>query len=236
MSLIKSHLRDLFVYSLLYNLVTSLIGDHCPCFIINTTYGDVFMAHILKLVRGGIKAVSVIISIALVLNMVSGLLGAFSLFSEDNISADVDPGDIVIDYSDLYIKIALNLENEGIYDMTGIVIGMQFEMKSNVTDWQTLLNTTSVELGSAPPGGQVIPAGNSSIISLEAELLDFEMNLADIASTFGLLSNWTLGDLIDINFDTILTLTFKIAYAFEQYSLSFTLTLEDSFIKTGLGL
>lgn len=194
------------------------------------------MAHILKIVRGGIKAISIIISIALVLNMFSGLLGAFAMFDEDNISADVDPGDIVIDYSDLYIKIALNLENNGIYDMTGIIIGMTFQMKSNVTDWQTLLNTTSVELGSAPAGGQTISAGNSSIIGLEAELLDFEMDLAEIASTFGLLSNWTLGDLIDINFDTILTLSFTIAYAYEQYSLAFQLTLQDSFIKTGLGI
>jgi len=214
-----------------------LIGDHCPYFTINTTYGDVFMAHILKIVRASIKALSVIISIALILNMVSGLMGAFSLFDPDNVSAEVDPGDIVIDYSDLYIKIALNLENEGIYDMTGIIIGMTFEMKSNLTDWQVLLNTTSDALNaSIPSTGQVIPHGKSAVVSLEAELLNFEMDLAEIASTFGLASNWTLGDLIDVNFDTKLTLTFQIGYAFEQYSLSFMLTLEDSFIKTGLGI
>jgi hypothetical protein len=195
------------------------------------------MAHILKIVRGGIKAVSIIISIALLFNMVSGLMGAFTLFDPDNVSAEVDPGDIVIDYSDLYISIALNLNNDGIYDMTGIIIGMTFQMKSNVTDWQTLLNTTSVELNSSIDStGQVIHPGESAIIGLEAELANFEMDLAEIASTFGLASNWTLGDLIDINFDTILTLTFDIGYAYEQYSLAFELTLEDSFIKTGLGI
>lgn len=195
------------------------------------------MAHILKIVRGGIKAVSIIISIALLFNMVSGLMGSLMFFDEDSISADVDPGDIIIDYSDLYIKIGLNLENKGIYEMTGIIIGMTFQMKSNVTDWQTLLNTTSVALNtSIAPTGQVIRPGDSAVIGLEAELANFEMDLADIASTFGLLSNWTLGDLIDINFDTILTLTFQIGYAYEQYTLAFELTLKDSFIKTGLGI
>ena len=195
------------------------------------------MAHILKIVRAAVKTISVIISIALILNMVSGLMGAFTLFDEDNISAEVDPGDIIIDYSDLYIKIALNLENEGIYDMTGIIIGMKFEMRSNVTDWQTLLDTSSTALNtSIDPTGQVIHPGDSAVIGLEAELLDFEMDLVELATTFGLLSNWTLGDLIDINFDTILTLSFQIGYAYEQYSLAFQLTLQDSFIKTGLGL
>ena len=195
------------------------------------------MANILKIVRGGVKAISIIITAALLFNMVSGIMGAFLLFDPDNVSAEVDPGDIVIDYSDLYIKIALNLDNDGIYDMTGIIIGMKFEMKSDVTDWQTLLDTNSTALNSSiAPTGQVIHPGDSAIIGLEAELANFEMNLAEIASTFGLASNWTLGDLIDINFDTILTLTFQIGYAYEQYTLAFELTLKDSFIKTGLGI
>ena len=89
---------------------------------------------------------------------------------------DITPGDFAINVTDLAIKIGIDIENNGIYDFEGIIIGITFDIKNNTNDvWETILNTTSVELNSSISSeGQTIEPGEQVSIILNAKLNDFQ--------------------------------------------------------------
>ncbi|MHA1719671.1 MAG: hypothetical protein ACTSWX_01400 [Promethearchaeota archaeon] len=194
------------------------------------------MPNIFKLSKTIVKIIAGIISFAFIFNSVSGLMGSLNMVDGETINTqDINPGDFKINFNDLSIVIGIDIENKGIYDFENIIIGMTFEVRSNISDWTTLLNTTSADLNtSISSEGQTIKPGKKENIILNATLNDFELIPDQIAELFGLnKTSWDLGDLLDVNFETRMTLTFSIAYAFKQYQLDFILSLDNDVIKEG---
>ena len=193
------------------------------------------MPNIFKLSKTVVKIIAGIITLAFLFNSVSGLMGSLELLNGETITTqDIDPGDFQINFNDLALEIGIDIENTGIYDYKGIIIGLTFEMKSNTSDWITVLNTSSVLLNtSISPEGQTIESGKEESIQLNATLTDFELSINEIATLFGLSGNWDLGDLLTVNFETRMNLKFSINYAFDQYQLDFDLSFDNDVIKGG---
>ena len=195
------------------------------------------MPNIFKLSKTVVKVIAGIITVAFLFNSVSGFMGALNLLDGESINVqDFDPDDIKINFNELALEIGLDIENNGIYDFKGIIIGMSFEIKTNISeDWNIILNTTSDELNSSISSeGQTIKPGNKESILLNATLTDFEMNIEDIGILLGLNGTlWDLGNLLDGGFETRMNLRFSIDYAFKQYQLDFDLSLDNDVIKGG---
>ena len=193
------------------------------------------MPNIFKLSKTVAKVIAGIISIAFLFNSVSGLMGSLNLVDGENINIqDLKSEDFKINFNELYLEIGLDIENNGIYDFEGIIIAMTFEMRVSLSDWETILNTTSVDLNpSISTEGQTIKSGEKINVNLTAELDDFEMSIEDIESRFLLPSGWDLGDLLKVNFESRMNLRFSIDYAFKQYQLDFNLSLDNEAIKEG---
>ena len=195
------------------------------------------MPNIFKLSKTVVKVIAGIITVAFILNSVSGLMGALDMLDGESITTqEIDPGDFQINFSNLSIEIGLDIENKGIYDFEGIIIGMTFEIKSNISDdWNTILNTTSVKLNtSISSEGQKIEPGEKESILLNATLDDFENSTAEIGFLLGLNGTlWDLGDLLLVDFETRMNLKFSIDYAFKQYQLDFDLSFNNEVLKGG---
>jgi len=195
------------------------------------------MPNIFKLSKTIVKVIAGIITVAFILNSVSGLMGALDMLDGESITTqEIDPGDFQINFSNLSIEIGLDIENKGIYDFEGIIIGMTFEIKSNISDdWNTILNTTSVKLNtSISSEGQKIEPGEKESILLNATLDDFENSTAEIGFLLGLNGTlWDLGDLLLVDFETRMNLKFSIDYAFKQYQLDFDLSFNNEVLKGG---
>lgn len=195
------------------------------------------MPNIFKLSKTVVKVIAGIITVAFIFNSVSGFMGALDLLDGESINVqDLNSDDIKINFNELALEIGLDIKNNGIYDFEDVIIGMTFEIKTNISDvWNTILNTTSVELNSSiSPDGQTIKPEKEVSILLNATLSDFEMSIKDIGFLLGLNGTlWNLGDLLDGGFETRMNLKFRIAYAFKQYQLDFDLSLDNDVIKGG---
>jgi len=195
------------------------------------------MPNIFKLSKTVVKVIAGIITVAFLFNSVSGFMGALNMLDGESINVqDLNSDDIKINFSELALEIGLDIENKGIYDFEEIIIGMTFEIKTNIsTDWNTILNTTSVELNSSISSvGQTIKPGEEESILLNATLTDFELTIEEIGILLGLNGTlWDLGDLLDGGFETRMNLKFRIVYAFKQYQLDFDLSLDNDVIQGG---
>ena len=196
------------------------------------------MPNIFKLSKTVVKVIAGIISFAFIFNSVSGLMGSLNLADGESINTqEINPGDFQINFNNLSIEIGIDIENNGIYDYEGIIIGITFEIKTNISDvWTTILDTNSSELDpSIQPEGQTIESnGGKASIILEAGLDDFKMNMEQIGFLLGLNGTlWDLGDLLDVNFETRMNLSFSISYAFKQYQLDLNLFLDNEVLKEG---
>jgi len=195
------------------------------------------MPNIFKLSKTVVKVIAGIITVAFLFNSVSGFMGALDMLDGESINVqDLNSDDIKINFSELALEIGLDIENNGIYDFEDIIIGMTFEIKTNISDvWNTVLNTSSVELNSSiSPEGQTIEPDKKESILLNATLTDFELSIEEIGILLGLNGTlWDLGDLLDGGFETRMNLKFSIAYAFKQYQLDFDLSLDNDVIKGG---
>ncbi|MHA1583850.1 MAG: hypothetical protein ACTSVU_08160 [Promethearchaeota archaeon] len=193
------------------------------------------MANIFKISKIGVKILAGIISLAFLFNTISGLMGSLEMADGETVNIqDIQPGDFIMNFGNLSLEIGMDIDNKGIYEYQDIIIGMIFEMKSNVTGWNTILNTTSVALNSSiDPKGQTIKPGENKSVVMDAGMDDFELNITEIATLFGLSGNWNIGDLLGVNFESRMTLSFTISYAFKQYQLSFDISLNNDVIKGG---
>jgi hypothetical protein len=195
------------------------------------------MPNVFKLSKTVVKVIAGIITVAFLFNSVSGFMGALELLDGDSINVqDLNSDDIKINFNELALEIGLDIENKGIYDFEEIIIGITFEIKTNISDvWEIILNTTSVELNSTiSPEGQTIKPNKKESILLNATLDDFEKSIEDIGILLGLNGTlWDLGDLLGGGFETRMNLKFRIAYAFKQYQLDFDLSLDNDVIKGG---
>ncbi len=196
------------------------------------------MPNVFKLSKTVVKIIAGIISFAFVFNSVSGLMGSLNLVDGQSINTqDIDPGDFQINFNNLSIEIGIDIENNGIYDYEGIIIGITFEIKSNISDnWIMILDTNSTELDLdiGPEGQTVEKNGGKESILLKTEEDDFIMNVEAIGLLLGLNGTlWDLSDLLDVDFETRMNLTFSISYAFKQYQLDFNLFLDNEVLKGG---
>ncbi len=193
------------------------------------------MPNIFKLSKTVVKVIAGIITLAFIFNSVSGLMGSLDLVNGESINTqEINPGDFQINFNNLSIEIGIDIENNGIYDFEDIIIGLTFEMKSNLFDWMTILNTSSVILDSSiDPDGQTIEPGEKISVNLTAELEHFAMSISEIEDSFELPPGWDLGDLLDVNFESRMNLKFSIAYAFKQYQLDFDLSFDNEALKGG---
>ncbi len=189
--------------------------------------------HVLKLTKGIVKSIAVIISLAFFLNSITGLLGTFGFV--ENESVNVDPGDIRVNFEDLFLNISIEIENNGIYDLEEIIIGINFSIKSDVVDYTSVLDTDSTILDDdIPSEGQKIGAGETSKVELAAQLDDFELTPEQIGTLFNLTGSWDLADLVDTGFDVSLKVYFQIKYAYKQYQLFFDLFVAEDVVKDSI--
>jgi len=194
------------------------------------------MVHILKLVRGLVKFVAVLISIAFLVNGLNGILSVTSLVDGQGITTDaINPDDFKIKYDDLHIEIGIKINNTGVYDIEDVVIGMKFFVRTNITDWNTVLDTNSTALNSSiPSSGDIIRPNQAKTIEIVADLPDFTLSPQDIADLFGIIDpNWDLADLLNVNFEVKMELTFTISYAFHQYQVDVALNLGNADLEGG---
>ena len=198
------------------------------------------MPNIFKISKTVVKVIAGIISFAFIFNSVSGLMGSLNLVNGESITTqDLEPGDFEIKFDELALEIGIDIENEGIYDFEGIIIGITFEIKSNISDvWNIILNTTSDQLDpNITSDGQTIKPGHKESILLNATIDDFALDPNQIATLFGLnASSWDLVELFDVDFETRMNLRFSISYAFKQYQLDFDLSLDNDVLKGGFVL
>jgi len=194
------------------------------------------MVHILKLIRGLVKFAAVFISLAFLINGINGILSVTSLVDGQGISPDtINPEDFKIKYDDLHIEIGLKINNTGIYEIQDVVIGMKFFIRTNITDWNLVIDTNSTELNDTiPDSGDTIRPGEAKTIEIVADLPDFDLTPQEIATLFGIVDpNWDLADLLDVNFEVKMELTFTISYAFRQYQVAVALNMESADLEVG---
>lgn len=193
--------------------------------------------HILKLTKAIVKGIAVVIAMAFFLNSFIGLLGSIEFIENQNIN--VDPGDIEISYENLFLNVSIGIENNGLYDIKDVLIGVNFSMKSDIVDYTSVLDTNSAVLNSSiPENGQTIPSKTSANIMLEAQLADFDLDPTEIVQAFNasgdLPADWNLVDLVDEGFEVRLQLYFTIAYAFRQFQLRFDIFVDEDVVKASL--
>ncbi len=194
------------------------------------------MAHILKIIRGVVKITSVLIVIAFFLNSINGIFGAFDLANGGVQMQDINSDDFRIQYDDLHVEVGLTIENNGIYPINNVLLGVKFELKTNISDWTTVLDRTSAEMNSTEPipaTGDTIPVDGSLNIEVKADMDLFALNTTEIGALFNLTGNWDIGALFNVGFEARMTLTFTISYALDQYDLSFEILIEGDDAESG---
>lgn len=190
------------------------------------------MAHILKIVRGLVKTIAVLISLAFVVNSLTGVTTIVNIVDNQGIEVqDFKPGDFRIKYDDLYIQIGITLNNSGIYPMENVKLGMRCELQSNLsTEWHEIINTDSTQLNSSIPaeGDLIEPGSGPRNITITADLPDFSSNPSDIATILGITnSTWNFSDLLNADFKIRVFLNFTIAYAYGQYDILANIALSS---------
>lgn len=191
------------------------------------------MGHWLKKVRLVVKIVAAFVSLCFALNGANGIVNAIQL-ADGNITAEqVNPGDFELNYNNLSINVGVKIQNPGVYDIEGVIIGIKFEMKMQGNDtWFPILDTDTVKLGNAPSGGQTIKPGESAILGVNATMEDFLYSPAIIGVIIGNMT-WNLQTLIETNLDARLTLTFAVIYAYGQFDLDIIILMNNDAIKRG---
>ncbi|UYP47025.1 hypothetical protein NEF87_003310 [Candidatus Lokiarchaeum ossiferum] len=195
------------------------------------------MAHVLKIIRGSVKALSLLVMLAFVLNSVNGIFGAMDLADGGVQIQDIDPDDFRIKYDDLHVEVGLNLENNGIYPINDVLLGVKFELRiDNESAWETVLDRNSTEMDSATPipaTGDTIAVGESLRIEVSADMDLFALNTTEIGELFNLTAPWDVADLFDVGFEARMTLTFTISYALDQFGLKFEILVIGEDVEKG---
>ena len=188
------------------------------------------MVNILKIIRGLVKTLALVISLAFIINGLTGITTVINLVDNNGVSVqDINPGDFTIKYDDLHIEIGITINNSGIYDMESVKMSMICELKSNIsTDWHEVINTASSDLGVT-----IAPAEVKNI-DIAADLIDFSSSPAEIAASLGITDpSWDLADLLTTSFEIRVYLEFTIAYAFGQYDITVAMDLTTADLEIG---
>ncbi|MHA1775408.1 MAG: hypothetical protein ACTSWC_01465 [Promethearchaeota archaeon] len=188
--------------------------------------------NILKLIKVIVKFIAVIISLAFLVNALTGVTTIINIAENQGIEVnDFKPGDFRIKHDDLHIEVGITLNNSGIYPMEGVKLAMKADLKSNISEeWHEIINTDSTKLNpNISESGDIIYPGQVHPILLNASLPDFSTNPAEIATILGLNASdpWDFATLLNANFEIRVFLSFDIAYAFGQYDLHVELILSS---------
>lgn len=185
--------------------------------------------NILKLVKGIVKGIAVIISIAFLINALTGVTTVINMMDNQGVQVnDFKPGDFRIKSDDLHIEVGLTINNTGIYPMEGVKLAMKADLKSNISEeWHEIINTDSTILDpNSSADGYEIDPGKSKNITLNADLPNFSADPLEIAAILGInASVWDFATLLNADFKIRVNLSFDIAYAFGQYNLHIELQL-----------
>ncbi|MCF2140593.1 MAG: hypothetical protein K9W44_11120 [Candidatus Lokiarchaeota archaeon] len=193
--------------------------------------------NILKLIKGIVKGIAVIISIAFLINALTGVTTVVNMMDNQGVQVnDINPGDFRIKFDDLHIEIGLTINNTGIYPLEGVKLGMRAELKSNISDqWHEIIDTDSTKLNtSIPEYGETIYPNQVRSIILNASLPDFTSDPTQIATILGISDpNWDLADLLNTSFEIRVFLSFDVAYAYKQYNLHIGILLNSADLEGG---
>ncbi|MHA1518845.1 MAG: hypothetical protein ACTSVZ_13690 [Promethearchaeota archaeon] len=188
------------------------------------------MANILKIIRGLVKTIALVISLAFIVNGLTGITTVVNLVDNNGVSVqDINPGDFTLKYNNLSIDIGITINNSGIYDMESVKMSMVCELKSNIsTEWHEVIDTASSDLGVTIEPGEVID------IDIAAEMVDFSQQPGEIAASLGITDpSWDLADLLNTAFEIRVYLEFTIAYAFGQYDITVAMDLTTADLEIG---
>lgn len=196
--------------------------------------------NVLKLIRGIIQGVAIVVMIAFVLNGVGGLMGAIEMVEFDNFNLnDMDSGDLDVQYSNLHLELGVNITNTGMYDYENVLLGVVFELRPNTTEiWTQVLNKTSADLNSsASSDGVTIFKGDTEQISLIADVTDFNVDQAQIGALFGYtpanITSFNLATMDHSAYDMRAIVYFSIDFAFKQYRVDINMTCSEEFLAGG---
>ncbi|MHA1674947.1 MAG: hypothetical protein ACTSYI_15125 [Promethearchaeota archaeon] len=188
------------------------------------------MVNILKILRGLVKTVALVIGLAFIINGLTGITSVVNLINDQGVTVqDINPGDFSIKYDDLHIEIGITINNTGIYDMESVKMSMLCELKSNVSqDWHEVIDTSSSVTG--------VTIGPSEVVDIDisADLIDFSSTPAEIAASLGITDPaWDLADLLNTAFEIRVYLEFQISYAFGQYDITVGVDLTSADLEVG---
>jgi hypothetical protein len=184
------------------------------------------MVNILKIVKGAVKMLSVVIMIAFLFNSLIGVRTIFNIIDDNGFDIEnPEAGDFQINFENLHVELNLLINNTGIYPMEDITIGMNCSIESNVTEFTTVLDYHTPTI--------TIPRNEFRNISLVADLAEFEFDPIELGTIFNLTAPWDMADLLDQDFNIIIILTFEIKYAFKQYQLDFEIVVPEATIAQG---
>ncbi len=188
------------------------------------------MVNILKILRGLVKTLALVISLAFIINGLTGITTVIDLVDNNGVSVqDINPGDFTIKYDNLSISIGITINNTGIYDMESVKMSMKCELKSNVSEnWHEVIDTSSSVSG--------VTIGPSEVVDIDinADLIDFSSTPEEIAASLGITDpNWDLADLLNTSFEIRVYLEFTIAYAFGQYDITVAMDLTTADLEIG---
>ena len=191
------------------------------------------MANILKIIRGLVKTLALVISLAFIINGLTGVTTMVNMLNLENISMQtINSDDFNINYDDLHIEIGITINNTGLYDIENVQLSLKCDLKNNISDdWQEIVNVnSSVE-------GVSIAPSQSKDIDISADIIDFSSTPEEIALLLGITDPfWDFADLLDLNessFEIRMFLEFTISFAFGQYDLTVNFDLTNDDLEIG---
>ena len=199
------------------------------------------MAHWLKVTKGIVRAASIIIGIAFLVNTLTGISSSVSLLDGEAITnREIQPGDFEVNWDNQSVSVGMNINNTGAYDLEGIIVRIRFIINFQGEDF-SVLDVKSTDINeSIPETGQTVKSGEVQPIYLESTEETFDMTeFVTAAATAGELNvtNWDLKSLLEQTnspFEARLLLDFSVDYAFKQYQFDLQMEFDNDAVLEGL--
>ena len=199
------------------------------------------MAHWLKVTKGIVRVVSIIVGIAFLINSLNGIASSVSLLDGESITQrEIQPGDFEVNWDNQSVSVGMNINNTGAYDLEGIIVRIRFLINYEGVNY-SILDVKSTDINeSIPETGQTIKSGELKAISLKSSEETFDVTDFVVAAAAGgalNATNWDLKALLEEEnspFLAFMLLDFSVDYAFKQYEFDLQMKFETDAILEGL--
>ena len=199
------------------------------------------MAHWLKVTKGIVRVVSIIVGIAFLINSLNGIASSVSLLDGESITQrEIQPGDFEVNWDNQSVSVGMNINNTGAYDLEGIIVRIRFLINYDGVNY-SILDVKSTDINeSIPETGQTIKSGELKAISLKSSEETFDVTDFVVAAAAGgalNATNWDLKALLEEEnspFLAFMLLDFSVDYAFKQYEFDLQMKFETDAILEGL--